>query len=342
MFNKKVIYRTIITSFFIAFLLFLSVYFLINNKSINNEYSVNEKSNEEYLISIQSGDSGLEIAKLLEKNGIIKDYESFYNLAINDNRALKISPGDYMINKKISSNEALDQLLDKDRLVSKFLIKEGERLIEISDKLSKYGFLNVTNTISSYKLPDRFKEGSLEGLLFPAKYNYYKGMSVKEFLDIAVRGFIDYYDGVDKDLAISSKYSDLEILIIASIIQSEGSPDNYSKVAEVIYNRLDKKMPLQMDSTINYVKNSRGEIYVSNKDLAIDSPYNTYRNLGLPPTAISNPGKLAIDAALNPTKGDNLYFVTIKPGVTKFSTNYDGFLRDKRVYQENYKKGLFD
>jgi UPF0755 protein len=96
-----------------------------------------------------------------------------------------------------------------------------------------------------------------------------------------------------------------------------------------------------MDATITYIKKSRGDIFVSNKDIALESPYNTYKNLGLPPTAIGNPGPDAIYASLNPENGNYLYFVTVSPGQTRFSDSYEDFLKNKEIYKSNLKKGLF-
>jgi len=325
--------------FFISFIIIL--YFFLNTKDTINEFSPSDNSGDKITITIKPGDTGLDIANNLESNGVIKDFSSFYNLAIKDDRSMKISPGDYLLDKRITSIEALEQLLDNRNLLNKFTIKEGERNYEIILKLSKIGFDNLENSFLKYKLPDRFKNGTLEGLLYPLTYNYYEDMDIKILLDTMVKNFLDIYDSTEKDISISSKYSDLEILIIASIIQAEGTPDNYRKVARVIYNRLESKMPLQMDATLTYIKKSRGDIFVSNNDIEINSPYNTYKNLGLPPSAIGNPGAEAIFAALNPELGSYLYFVTIAPGVTRFSDNYEDFLKNKEIYKSNLKKGLF-
>jgi len=334
---KKISVLSII--FFISFIILL--YFILNTRDTLNDYSPSDNKGEKITITIKPGDTGLDIANNLESNGVIKDFSSFYNLAIKDDRSIKISPGDYLLDKTITSIEALEQLLDNRNLLNKFTIKEGERNYEIILKLSEIGFDNLENSFLNYKLPDRFKNGTLEGLLYPLTYNYHKDMDIKILLDTMVRNFLDIYDSTEKDISISSKYSDLEILIIASIIQAEGTPDNYRKVARVIYNRLEARMPLQMDATITYIKKSRGDIFVSNKDIEIKSPYNTYNNLGLPPTAIGNPGSEAIYAALNPELGNYLYFVTVSPGITKFSDNYEDFLKNKEIYKSNLKNGLF-
>ena len=155
-----------------------------------------------------------------------------------------------------------------------------------------------------------------------------------------IRGFESvFFDEVKNR---ENNFSNSDILIIASIIQAEGTPDVFGKIAAVIYNRLKIDMPLQMDSTILYAEKSRGEIYLPLKSLEIESGYNTYKNIGLPIAPISNPGREAIHAAVNPEKGDWLYFVTVEPNDTRFAKNYKDFLKLKRLYQNNYKEGKFN
>jgi UPF0755 protein len=100
-------------------------------------------------------------------------------------------------------------------------------------------------------------------------------------------------------------------------------------------------MPLQLDATVHYVKKLRGEIFLSTNSTLIKSPYNTYRNYGLPPTPIGNPGADAIAAALKPAVGDWLYFVTVAPGDTRFTRSHDEFLTWKALFVKNRKAGAF-
>lgn len=113
-----------------------------------------------------------------------------------------------------------------------------------------------------------------------------------------------------------------QAVTIASIVQAEAAAkEDMGKVARVVFNRLERGMPLQMDSTINYAL-GRSTLDTATKDTRIDSPYNSYQRMGLPPTPIDNPGDVAMTAAINPTPGDWLYFVTVKPGDTRFTADY--------------------
>jgi UPF0755 protein len=101
-------------------------------------------------------------------------------------------------------------------------------------------------------------------------------------------------------------------------------------------------MPLQMDSTVHFIMQARGDIFLSRKSTMLNSPYNTYRKYGLPPGPISSPGSKAIKATLEPMVGDWLYFITVAPGDTRFTSNFDEFNTWKVEYTKNRKAGLFN
>ena len=128
--------------------------------------------------------------------------------------------------------------------------------------------------------------------------------------------------------------------IVAVMVFTNDSAD-FTKVARTILNRLNISMPLQMDSTVHYIKRVRGEIFLSTSSTLINSPYNTYKHYGLPPTPIGNPGADALRAAINPSQGDWLYFITVAPGDTRFTASSAEFLVWKRLYEKNRLAGAF-
>ena len=125
-----------------------------------------------------------------------------------------------------------------------------------------------------------------------------------------------------------------QVVVIASLVEAETPLDSdRPKVVRVIFNRLAKGMPLQLDSTVNYVRAER-KLRLSLRDVQVESPYNTYQHKGLPPTPIDSPGEKALEAALSPAKGDWLYFVTIdKAGHSLFTSSYQEFLKAKAKAQ---------
>ncbi|WP_225098980.1 endolytic transglycosylase MltG [Streptomyces sp. CoH27] len=213
------------------------------------------------------------------------------------------------------------------------VIPEGWRARQVYDAIDKALELPRGSTRNSLgkaglKLPSDAR-GNPEGYLFPATYPLGKGATPESLL----RSMADTADNRFKaaPIAAGAQRNAMNIyqaVTIASIIQAEAATKaDMGKVARVVFNRLERGMPLQMDSTINYALN-RDTVRTSQDDTRIGSPYNSYRRMGLPPTPIDNPGEEAMRAALNPTPGDWLYFVTVKPGDTRFSADYTTHMRN--------------
>ena len=296
-------------------------------------------------VNIPAGSSGVEIGRILAKEGVVKTSVIFFRAATADKRAESISAGLYLVNTHLSAKEAIEQLLDKKRLQGKFLIIEGARLSEIKTNLVKIGFTaeQVDKALNSIKTPRGFETDNLEGLLFPANYTILPDEEVSSLLQGALDRFAQELKNISfDDYAKELNLKPAELLTIASIVQAEGFTDeDFGKVSRVIYNRLKIGMPLQMDSTLLYANKSRGEIRVTNRELKIASKYNTYKYKGLPPGPIGSPGGAALEATIKPTPGNWLYFVTVSPGETKFTNSYSEFLTFKAEFIRNYKAGLF-
>ncbi|WP_309029815.1 endolytic transglycosylase MltG [Streptomyces alfalfae] len=181
--------------------------------------------------------------------------------------------------------------------------------------------------------------GNPEGYLFPATYPLSSRSTPASVLSYMVHTANQKYGrGSVTAGADRNAMSVYQTVTIASMIEAEaGSEREMGKVARVIYNRLDQGMPLQMDSTVNYALN-RSTLITSDRDTKVDSPYNTYARMGLPPTPIGNPSDEALRAAARPPAGDWLYFVTVKPGDTRFTANYEEHQRNVREFNEVSKR----
>ena len=303
-------------------------------------FNTSLSESEEVIVDIPAGSSGSAIALLLFDNEIVKSSEAFFRVAVGDKRSEKIAPGNHRLTKTISAQQALDQLLDPDRIPNLIRIYEGNWKSEIAKSLVKYGFSanEVSRALVTAKLPNGFRE--IEGLLFPAQYSFAKGTTALE----AVQAMVDRFtqEPAVKELLLGTQsFKPSQLLIIASIIQAEGEQKDFAKVSRVIYNRLKIGMPLQMDSTVHFVKKLRGDIFLSSQSTLINSPYNTYKKYGLPPGPICSPGADAITAALKPAVGDWLYFITVAPGDTRFTQSIDEFNNWKAIYVKNRKAGVF-
>jgi uncharacterized YceG family protein len=175
---------------------------------------------------------------------------------------------------------------------------------------------------ANLKLPDE-AGGNPEGYLFPATYPLQEKTTPQKLLSRMVDTADKKFNGAP--IAAGAQRNAMNVyqaVTVASIVQAEApTKADMGKVARVIFNRLERGMPLQMDSTVDYALN-RGAPRTTAADTEIDSPYNSYRRMGLPPTPIDNPGEDAVRAAINPAPGDWLYFVTVRPGDTRFTADY--------------------
>lgn len=295
-------------------------------------------SSTEVVVNIPRGATGSAISQILADAGIVKSSEALFRTFVGDKRAERIAPGAHRLTKKISSHQALEQLLDHSRIPGLISIFEGEWNSEIADTLVKNGFSAALVSSALKKAPRGFL--STEGLLFPAQYSFVQGTSAEEAIQSMVtRGLTE----AKKAGIFSSeeKLSPAQLLTIASIVQQEGDEKDFSKVSRVIRNRLAVGMKLQLDSTVHYIKKKRGNVFLSTESTFIRSPYNTYQRYGLPPAPIGNPGRAAMEAAVNPEVGNWLYLITVKPGDTRFTDSLNEFNQWKIEYKKNLKAGAF-
>ncbi len=291
-------------------------------------------------IKIARGATGSDIAKALFDAGVVKSSRAFFGVAVGDVRATKIAPGTHLISKNLCAKDALSQLLESKRISGLINIFEGAWNSEVLAMMETSGFSRneINRAVASAILPKGFK--TLEGLLFPAQYSFAEGTSAEAAIAaMLARAVAELAKAGISDGA--GKYSTQDLVTIASIIQAEGNVADFRKVSRVIRNRLEIGMPLQMDSTVHYVKKDRGKIFLSTESTFLKSPYNTYRNYGLPPGPIGNPGAMALAAAADPEVGDWIYFITVAPFDTRFTSSSEEFSQWKIEYKKNLRNGLF-
>ena len=317
------------------------VLFSILRLQSSDDFSGKEPGPEiEFLV--QEGELGSSMAINLEKQGVIKSATKFIEEFNSDPKAQGISPGSHSIQTQISVKTAIVQLLDPKRLNNVLTVKEGSTFSDVLKLLKANEHISKENTsYGSVKPVYANSRKSLEGSLFPARYSFEDNTSVEVALQTMVNKARTEYakTGMDKGL---DEFKALELLTIASMVQIEGDPSNFSKVARVIYNRLKIGMPLQLNATVQYATNSRGQIMLSNKATKIDSPFNTYKYRGLPPTPISNPSLDAIEATMKPSSGDWLYFITVAPRDTRFTKDFEEFSKWNTEFNKNVAAGKFE
>src|SRR4051812_30966722 len=294
------------------------------------------------VVEVGAGDTAADIAQTLEHADVVASSQAFIDVATADRRALGIQPGFYAMKEQMSAAGALDRLLDPSaRVQNDVTIPEGLRLDQTIDALASGTGLPVSDFEAALKDPKKlglpsYANGSAEGFLFPATYSFDPGLSAPSML----RQMVDRYKQAARDTGLvadgaSLGYSPREALTVASLVQAEVAVRDFGKASRVIVNRLAAGIPLQFDSTVNYALHS-DDLTLDTTQLGVDSPYNTYANTGLPPGPINSPGEDAMRAAVNPPKGDWLYFVAVAPGsdASRFTSDYDQFLQWKKEFYD--------
>jgi UPF0755 protein len=287
------------------------------------------------LIEVKTGQTSADVAQTLKAQDVIKSTQAFIEAAYANPDASKLQPGFYQVQHKMPAAEALAIVLDPSaRVQARVTLPEGLRLDETLQLLAKKtklplkGYEQALNKRAGDLGLPAYAKGNPEGFLYPATYDVQPNAKVD---DVLKQLFTAYATAAEKSGVERTKRTPEEIVIIASLVEAEArNPQDFGKVARVVYNRLEQGMPLQLDSTVNYALKADKQI-VTYQDLGADSPYNTYKNTGLPPAPINSPGLAALTAAVNPTPGNWVYFVTVDPqaGTTKFTADYQEFLKFK-------------
>jgi UPF0755 protein len=300
---------------------------------------------------IHEGDSVSAMAQRLKDAGVVKSVDAFVKLASKDTRATSIQPGYYHLRHEMSVKSALALLLSDSSRAGRLTIPEGKRVAQILPILAKKTGIPLKDFQKAAQHPGRlglppYAKGKLEGYLYPFTYD----PAPKSTATQVLRSMVEQFKKVATDIDLDGKARELgmspgDIVTIASLVQAEsGRAEDMPKIARVIDNRIHNSQPwmrkLQLDSTVMYGL-GKYNIVASHTDIQSTSLYNTYKYAGLPPGAIDNPGEVALKAALNPARGNWLYFVTTDPKqkVTKFTYSYDDFLKLRQELVRNMEHG---
>ncbi len=291
-------------------------------------------------VTVNDGDSLRTIARELADAGITASVDAGVEAGTANVQSRYITPGDYKLPAHIPAATAITLLLNPESRNSiKLVVPEGLRAREIYALVAaklKLDTATVARAFTAQKLPAS-AGGRVEGYLFPATYELKHTDRPADVAKMMLTRF--QQTATDLELERRARAEQLtvhDVMVIASILEQEAAPADFSKVARVILNRLARNMPLQLDSTVNYGLGI-SRIQLSQAQLDRDTPFNTYLHTGLPPTPIDNPGAAAIEAALSPAVGDWMYFVTTDPKkqTTEFARTYAEFMQLKAKFLRN-------
>lgn len=291
----------------------------------------------EQQVIIPIGKNTKEIAKILENRKIIFSKVRFVILTKVLGVEDKLKAGEYKFNNRMTTLQIIEKLQKGEVILHKFTIPEGYNFREIANLLAerklvdKDRFLKCCYEVSILKEREQDVCQNLEGYLFPDTYEISLGFKEKDIIKVMVHRFYEItgynYEALAKKVGLNFH----EAVIMASLIEKEAkAPEEREIISAVFHNRLKKRMPLSSCATVLYSLD-RHKKKLSYKDLKISSPYNTYLRIGFPPGPICNPGKEALQAAVNPAPTNYLYFFSLGNGRHKFSKDYDKHIKARNA-----------
>ncbi len=310
------------------FLFFIILWVLIHwlNCALTRKPSTDSSKHRPVLVDIPHGSSASDIANLLAAEKVISSPALFEFVSVGRGSFRSLKAGEYRFDTSMSMVEVLKRVEQGHMTLHRFTVPEGYTLKEIARALGNRDLADEAEFIELANDPEfcvelGFDTTGLEGFLFPDTYRIPIGLPTRRVIRMMVDRFWDICSNEFKDDALAGGPTVKDVVTIASIIEKEALyEEEHALIASVIYNRLHRNMPLQCDVTIRYPLDNYG-IDLTQADLHMDSPYNSYQLTGLPPTPICSPGLPAIKAALKPADTDYLYFVSMNNGRHKFSVS---------------------
>jgi len=301
----------------------------------------NSKNAKEMVFNIEKGQGSREISLNLEKEGFVKIAPIFRLYVTTRGVSGKLQAGSYLLSYSMNIPQIVDKFINGEVEKIKLVVPEGFNIKDIEKSLSN--FERTSSGISNLKAKD-FKgefsflgsvpdNASLEGFLFPDTYEFSYQASDKEIVQKMLANFNKKMTPDLREEIGKQKKTVFQIITMASLIEKEvKTKEDKEIVSGILWKRLKNKIPLQVDATINYLTEKDK---VSIEETKIDSPYNTYKYLGLPVGPISNPGLESIKAAVYPKNSLYWYYLSAPDGKTIFSKTLEEHNIAKYKYLNN-------
>ncbi len=275
---------------------------------------------------IPMGVSGLEFANDIAARHVIRSPFAFRVLARLTGLDRNLDPGAYVFAKPLMLTRVVERIGNGEHGISpvRITFTEGMTTRDMAETLSTQlpGFDSAAFAQDA---------STSEGYLFPDTYFFMPGTDANDVVIRLRSQFSQQIRSVTPQI-IASKHSFSDIVIMASILEREAqSPEDKRMVAGILWNRIAKGIPLQVDATFGYIHRENGYTPTA-ADLNSDSPYNTYRHTGLPPGPISNPGLDALRAAATPTKTTDLYYLTGRDGLMHYAKTFEQHKKNRALY----------
>ena len=304
-------------------------------------------------IVVSKGDNARTIGDELEKAGVIRSGTWFRMLAEIEGVQNDLAAGSYVFQQDSDTQAVLDRIkvgiLQPQVLVT---IPEGLRIEQIADLLGRSGVGDTQALLAAMQsgsysgdlLNDKPAGSTLEGFVFPDTYYFPLKAKPQDVVNEMLAALNDRFDPSLRAAAQAEGLTDYQVLTLASIVEREAQvPEERPIIASVFLNRLKAGMPLQADPTVQYALAQNPDSVtqfgwwkqdLTEDDLRVDSPYNTYTHTGLPPGPICNPGRAAIDAVVHPAQTSYLYFVAKGDGTHAFASTLAEHNANVQKYQK--------
>ncbi len=327
----------------VLFLLIILIVYMVSCAKIEESLQkpVDPKDDNSYTLVVEEGDTWEKVAGKLFKQKLVSSSSAVKKYVEEKELSTMLQPGTYELKKSMSLPEIVAKIahptIEKESV--KVTIPEGLETKKIAKILEEKGAIKSADRFLQLLSEEDFnydflkgadKKTYLEGYLFPDTYEFYKETDERDVIITLLDRFNEIYTDDLKARARELNLTDNEVITLASIIQREAKASSeFPIVSSVFHNRIKQEMKLQACSTVQYVIEERKDV-LSNEDIKIDSPYNTYLYKGLPPAPISSVGEVAIKAALYPEDTDYLFFVVknLGDGSHYFAKTYEEHLEN--------------
>ena len=298
---------------------------------------------EEVFFTVDRGATGSRIGRALEDEGIVEDERLFVASLRLRGETGSLQAGEYRFAEPLSTLDVVERLVEGNIYTFAVTVPEGLTVSETAEHLAAKGLGEAVALEEVFQdvtlIADIDRDATdLEGYLFPTTYQFTRNPSPREVARTMIAQFEEIFDdkrSKSEELGLTPR----EVVTLASVIEKEtGAAEERPLIGSVVWNRLERGMPLAMDSTVIYALKREGR-YDGNLrrvDLEMDDPYNTYRVAGPPPGPIASPSEASINAVLEPADTRYLYFVSKNDGSHHFSATYREHLNAVRKYQVEY------
>ena len=298
----------------------------------------------EQFVTIRQGAASGEIGRVLADAHIVRDARLFRGALWWTGEGRNLKAGEYRFDHAVTPFDVVDVLVQGEVYTQRITFPEGLTIEEMSKLYETHGFGRARDFVAAAKTVERIRDldpeaPDLEGYLFPETYPLPRNVPASRLIDAMVDRFRAVYGEDLRARAAAEGLTTRQVVTLASIVEKEtGKAEERPVVAAVFRNRLQIGMPLQTDPTIVYAleKAHRYDGNIRRDDLAMDSPYNTYKNPGLPPGPIASAGKAALEAAVMPADVPYLYFVSRNDGSHVFAKTFAEHSANVRKFQVEY------